>query len=216
MALHFAAKPESNADKDLQLARGESQRESDKVGLALIETKHVHESQGSSTDLGMPEWLCEPSLQAPSLMDQPIQRGWIVVTATLLRASREPLDAIGGKWRQVAALSPVASSTLRYEVSQLSKDAAMAATTMVHVRVDEQIKAQATETLAAMGLSVSDAVRVFLMRVVAEQQMPFALKAPNTRTRAAMAEANEIARTRRARFKTASALFDDLEKNSRR
>lgn len=43
----------------------------------------------------------------------------------------------------------------------------MATTTMVHVRVDEQIKAQATETLAAMGLSVSDAVRVFLMRVSA-------------------------------------------------
>ena len=38
----------------------------------------------------------------------------------------------------------------------------MAATTMVHVRVSEEIKAQATETLAAMGLSVSDAVRVFL------------------------------------------------------
>ena len=55
----------------------------------------------------------------------------------------------------------------------------MATTTMVHVRVDEQIKAQATETLAAMGLTVSDAVRVFLMRVVADKQMPFALKAPN-------------------------------------
>ena len=41
-------------------------------------------------------------------------------------------------------------------------------TAMVHVRVDEKIKAQATEALAAMGLSVSDAVRVFLMRVVAE------------------------------------------------
>jgi DNA-damage-inducible protein J len=52
-------------------------------------------------------------------------------------------------------------------------------TAMVHVRVDEKIKAQATEALAAMGLSVSDAVRVFLMRVVAEQQMPFALKVPN-------------------------------------
>lgn len=90
----------------------------------------------------------------------------------------------------------------------------MATTTMVHVRVDEQIKAQATETLAAMGLSVSDAVRVFLMRVVAEQQMPFALKAPNAETRAAMAEADEIARTRRARFGTAAELFDDLEKNS--
>ena len=92
----------------------------------------------------------------------------------------------------------------------------MATTTMVHVRVDENIKAQATETLAAMGLSVSDAVRVFLMRVVAEQQMPFALKAPNAETRAAMAEANEIARTRRARFGTATELFDDLEKKRRK
>jgi len=89
----------------------------------------------------------------------------------------------------------------------------MATTTMVHVRVDEKIKAQATETLAAMGLSVSDAVRVFLMRVVADKQMPFVLKAPNIETRAAMAEADEIARTRRARFDTASELFDDLEKN---
>ena len=89
-------------------------------------------------------------------------------------------------------------------------------TTMVHVRVDETIKAQATETLAAMGLSVSDAVRVFLMRVVAEQQMPFALKAPNAETRAAMTEANTITRTRRARFGTATALFDDLEKNRRK
>ncbi len=92
----------------------------------------------------------------------------------------------------------------------------MATTAMVHVRVDEEIKVQATETLAAMGLSVSDAVRVFLMRVVAEQQMPFALKAPNAETRAAMAEANEIARTRRARFGTATELFDDLEKKRRK
>ena len=87
---------------------------------------------------------------------------------------------------------------------------------MVHVRVDEQIKAQATEALAAMGLSVSDAVRVFLMRVVAEQQMPFALKVPNAQTRVAMKEADEIARMRHARFGTADELFDDLEKNSRK
>ena len=92
----------------------------------------------------------------------------------------------------------------------------MATTAMVHVRVDEQIKEQATEALAAMGLSVSDAVRVFLMRVVAEQQMPFALKVPNAETRVAMAEANAITRTRRARFSTAAELFDDLEKNRRK
>ena len=87
----------------------------------------------------------------------------------------------------------------------------MAATTMVHVRVDENIKAQATETLASMGLTVSDAVRVFLTRVVADKELPFALKAPNATTRAAMAEANDIVQKRRARFATANALIDELE-----
>ena len=80
----------------------------------------------------------------------------------------------------------------------------MAATTMVHLRVDERVKAQATEALAAMGLSVSDAERVFLMRVVAEQQLPFALKVPNSETRSAMVEADEIVNGRCARCATAS------------
>ena len=92
----------------------------------------------------------------------------------------------------------------------------MSTTTMVHVRLDEQVKVQATEALAAMGLSISDAVRVFLLRVIAEQQMPFALKVPNAQTRAAMLEADEIVRTRKARFATAAELLDDLEKNSRK
>ena len=84
---------------------------------------------------------------------------------------------------------------------------------MVHVRLDQDVKARATETLAAMGLSVSDAVRVFLMRVIVDQQLPFPLKVPNAETRAAMAEADAIARTHRAWFATADALFDDLEKD---
>ncbi len=89
----------------------------------------------------------------------------------------------------------------------------MAATTMVHIRLDENVKAQATETLAAMGLSVSDAVRVFLTRVAAEKQLPFALKVPNAETRAAIEAADAIVRTRRARFTKAADLFNDLEKN---
>lgn len=88
----------------------------------------------------------------------------------------------------------------------------MAATTMVHVRLDENLKAQATETLAAMGLTVSDAVRVFLTRVVADKELPFAIKAPNAVTQAAMEEAREILANRRARFDSAEALIDDLEK----
>jgi DNA-damage-inducible protein J len=90
----------------------------------------------------------------------------------------------------------------------------MATTTMVHVRVDEKMKIQAAETLESMGLSISDAVRVFLKRVVAEKKLPFELKVPNAKTLAAMNEADEIARTHSARFATATELFNDLEKNS--
>ena len=89
----------------------------------------------------------------------------------------------------------------------------MAATTMVHVRVDEHIKTQAAETLASMGLSVSDAIRVFLTRVVAEQQLPFPLMSPNANTQAAMAEARAMGK---ARFATGRDLIRDLEKPPRR
>lgn len=90
----------------------------------------------------------------------------------------------------------------------------MASTSMIHVRVDEKIKVEAAETLASMGLSVSDAVRVFLTRVVADKELPFAVKAPNAASRAAIAEADDIIKSRRARFDTAEDVFDDLEKNS--
>lgn len=56
----------------------------------------------------------------------------------------------------------------------------------LHIRVDEKTKAQAAEALAAMGLSVADAVRIFLKRVVDEQAFPLEPKAPNSETRAAM------------------------------
>ena len=91
----------------------------------------------------------------------------------------------------------------------------MATTTMVHVRVDDEIKAQATEALAAMGLSVSDGVRLFLKRVVAEQAMPLELKVPNAETRAAMEESRALIRAHRARYASAQALFNDLEKASK-
>ncbi len=89
-------------------------------------------------------------------------------------------------------------------------------TSMLHVRVDDETKAQATEALAAMGMSVSDAVRLFLRRVVVDQTFPLELKVPNAETLAAMEESRAMMATRRARFATADALLDDLEKNSRK
>jgi DNA-damage-inducible protein J len=96
----------------------------------------------------------------------------------------------------------------------LERQKMAAHTSMLHIRVDNETKAQATQALATMGLSVSEAVRLFLHRVVVDQAFPLELKVPNTETRKAMAEADEIAGTRLARFSTAAELFDDLEKNT--
>ena len=65
------------------------------------------------------------------------------------------------------------------------------ATEMVHVRIDKRVKERASRTLAAMGLSVSDAVRVLLTRVAAEKALPFEVKVPNAATVAAVQEARK-------------------------
>jgi DNA-damage-inducible protein J len=90
-----------------------------------------------------------------------------------------------------------------------------AQTSMLHVRVDDGLKNKASTALDAMGLSLSDAVRMLLTRIVADQAFPLELKVPNAETRAAMAEADGMLRTRRLRFETAEALIDDLEKTGK-
>ena len=56
---------------------------------------------------------------------------------------------------------------------------------MRHIRGDGDVNEQANQALTAMGLSVSDAVRLFLRRVVIDQAFPLNLKVPNAQTRAA-------------------------------
>ena len=60
------------------------------------------------------------------------------------------------------------------------------ATGMVHIRVDERVKAKAAKTLSAMGLTVSDAVRILLTRIASEKALPFEVRVPNRDTIAAM------------------------------
>jgi DNA-damage-inducible protein J len=57
---------------------------------------------------------------------------------------------------------------------------------MIHIRVDEELKTQASDTLQKMGLSLSDAVRLLLTRIAAEQALPFEVRVPNAKTVAAM------------------------------
>jgi len=67
----------------------------------------------------------------------------------------------------------------------------MAANSVVRARIDEEIKEEATVVLAAMGLSVSDAVRMMLTRVAREKALPFEALVPNEVTIAAMKEARQ-------------------------
>lgn len=81
-------------------------------------------------------------------------------------------------------------------------------TTMVHVRVDRRTKQLAVETLARMGISVSEAVRMLLVRVATEKALPFDVKAPNAITQRAMRAADQ---RKGRRMGSAEGLFEDLD-----
>jgi len=83
----------------------------------------------------------------------------------------------------------------------------MAANAVVRARIDTQIKDEATVVLAAIGLTVSDAFRIMLIRVAREKALPFEPLIPNEETIAAMREAR---RGNLASFDSIEALMADL------
>lgn len=64
----------------------------------------------------------------------------------------------------------------------------MTADSIVRARIDTATKEKAAAALAAMGLSVSDAIRLLMLRIADEQRLPFAVEVPNAATRKAMRE----------------------------
>ena len=82
---------------------------------------------------------------------------------------------------------------------------------MLHVRMDAEMKQQATAALAAMGLTASEAVRLLFHRIAVDQAFPLELKVPNAQTRSAMAEVDEMVKSRTARFAGADEMFAELE-----
>lgn len=62
------------------------------------------------------------------------------------------------------------------------------ADTYVRARIDTGTKERAAEALEAMGLSISDAIRLLMLRIADERRLPFEVKVPNATTRKAMAE----------------------------
>jgi DNA-damage-inducible protein J len=60
--------------------------------------------------------------------------------------------------------------------------------TYVRARIDTTTKERAADVLAAMGLSISDAIRLLMLRIADEGRLPFEVKVPNMTTRQAIAE----------------------------
>ena len=84
-------------------------------------------------------------------------------------------------------------------------------TSMLHIRMATEMKRKATAALAAMGLTASEAVRLFFHRIAVDQAFPFELKVPNAETRRAMAESDEMMRRGTARFASADEMFTEVE-----
>ena len=82
--------------------------------------------------------------------------------------------------------------------------------TVVRARIDEQTKDEAAAVLASIGLTVSDAFRLLLVRIAKEKALPFDLHVPNEETIAAMKAARAGAGLKR--YPTAKALLDDLDR----
>ena len=79
--------------------------------------------------------------------------------------------------------------------------------TYVRARIDHDTKERATEALEKMGLSVSDAIRLLMLRIADEHRMPFEIKVPNSTTRNAIAE---LERGKGERFTTVDSLVADM------
>lgn len=82
---------------------------------------------------------------------------------------------------------------------------------LVQARIDKEIKEEAATVLAAMGLTVSDAVRLLLTRVAKERALPFVPLVPNAETIEAMKEARA---GNLPQFDNVETLFDDLHANN--
>lgn len=84
----------------------------------------------------------------------------------------------------------------------------MPADFVVRARIDRATKERAAAALAAMGLSISDAIRLLMRRVAEEKRLPFEVKTPNAESIRAM---RELEQGKGERYASKEALFKSLD-----
>lgn len=80
----------------------------------------------------------------------------------------------------------------------------------VRARIDTATKERAADALEAMGLSISDAIRLFMLRIADEQRLPFDVKVPNAKTRKAI---DELEAGKGTRVNSVDELISSLNAN---
>jgi DNA-damage-inducible protein J len=61
---------------------------------------------------------------------------------------------------------------------------------MIHARIDPRVKDAAERVFSRLGISTTEAIRLFMKQVELHRGLPFPLTIPNSQTIAAMKEAN--------------------------
>jgi len=91
----------------------------------------------------------------------------------------------------------------------------MAKTAAISMRIDPQLKSEAETVFGRFGLSITDAINVFLHKSVMEGGLPFDVRQPryNAATEAAMDEAREIMAGKKEakRYSSAAEAFADIK-----
>jgi DNA-damage-inducible protein J len=82
--------------------------------------------------------------------------------------------------------------------------------TYVRARIDTTTKELASDALEAMGLSISDAIRLLMIRVAEERRLPFEIKVPNSHTRRAI---SELESGNGKKFTSVNKLMKDLNED---
>jgi DNA-damage-inducible protein J len=89
-------------------------------------------------------------------------------------------------------------------------------TGFVRARIEDDLKNEAAVVLEAVGLTISDAIRMLLTRIAKEKALPIQLIVPNAATIAAMEEGRVILSRTNRRFNNAEELFGELEGGSKK
>ena len=72
-----------------------------------------------------------------------------------------------------------------------------AKTKMIHARIEPRLKRSAEKVFAEIGVTTTEAIRIFLKQVELHKGLPFPVLIPNAKTIRAMAEANQPAKLKR-------------------